>query len=206
MTTLCKCVCFFGFNDLKTNLDFFVCSAIKKGIFCKAAVISVALGIPFFAYSLAFIGGGYLLSISYLKSGDFFRIVESMLFGAVVIGQTAILSSDFTKAKQAAINIFALIDRKPTKVLSEGDGEGAQEIVQVEKSERSEGNIAFRGVVFHYPSRPETNILNGLSFTAHQGETVALVGSSGCGKSTSIQLLEQFYSPAKGKIVRLQMF
>lgn len=102
-----------------------------------------------------------------------------MLFGAVVIGQTAILSSDFTKAKQAAINIFALIDRKPTKVFSESDqtDQLAIEGVTVEKKaeSRSEGNIAFRGIFFHYPSRPDTAILNGLSFTAHQGETVRII-------------------------------
>jgi len=175
---------------------------IRSKIFLKSLIISIALGVPFFAYSVSFVFGGYLLSISYLKSGDFFRIIESMVFGAIVIGQTAILSSDFAKAKLAAINIFKLIDRKPMKLFSEGEVD-----VHVEKTanDRSEGNINFRGIHFHYPSRPETSILNGLSFTAHQGETVALVGSSGCGKSTTIQLLEQFYGCVKGKIVSIRL-
>ena len=125
-----------------------------------------------------------------------------MVFGAVVVGQTAILTSDFTKAKLAAVNIFKLIDRKPIKVAMEGE-----EMVKVDKSQidRSQGNISFRGIHFHYPSRPESSILNGLSFSAHKGETVALVGPSGCGKSTSVALLEQFYDCTKGKIVRFRI-
>ena len=121
-----------------------------------------------------------------------------MVFGAIVIGQTAILSSDFTKAKLAAINIFNLIDRKPVKILTESD---CTDLVEKSPNDKSEGNIAFRGIHFHYPSRPDSAVLNGLSFTASKGETVALVGTSGSGKSTTIQLLEQFYECIKGKIV-----
>lgn len=168
----------------------------KRKIFCKAFVIGLSLGAPFFSYSVAFLFGGWLISTRALSSGDFFRVVESMVFGAMVVGNTAVLSSDFAKAKIAAINIFKLIDRKPVKLISEGE-------VLIEKtpSHRAKGQIAFRGIHFNYPSRPETSILNGLSFNANPGEMVALVGSSGCGKSTTIQLLEQFYECTKGKIV-----
>lgn len=129
------------------------------------------------------------------------RIIESMVFGAVVVGQTAILSSDFTKAKLAALNIFKLIDRKPSN--QNRSSSSCEKLTKIDKSTsaRSEGNLTFRGLHFHYPSRPDQKILNGLSFSASKGETVALVGSSGCGKSTSIQLLEQFYECSNGKIV-----
>ena len=127
-----------------------------------------------------------------------------MVYGAMVVGNTAVLSSDFAKAKIAAINIFKLIDRKPTKLLTESD-DGVVTVVDKSRANRSQGNISFRGIHFHYPSRPESSILNGLSFSAHKGETVALVGPSGCGKSTSIALLEQFYDCTKGKIVRFRI-
>ena len=62
------------------------------------------------------------------------------------------------------------------------------------------GNIEFRDVNFNYPARAEIQILKGLSMKIHSGSTVALVGSSGCGKSTCIQLIQRFYDPLSGSI------
>lgn len=66
-----------------------------------------------------------------------------------------------------------------------------------------EGNIEFREVSFFYPCRQDVLILCDLSLNIEKGKTVAFVGSSGCGKSTSIQLLQRFYDPVKGQVVRL---
>ena len=68
------------------------------------------------------------------------------------------------------------------------------------------GSIEFSGVEFNYPSRPSVKILQGLDLTAESGQTVALVGSSGCGKSTTIQLMERFYDPLGGSVVRTFLF
>ena len=57
---------------------------------------------------------------------------------------------------------------------------------------------------FNYPSRPDVPILQGLNLKVKKGETLALVGSSGCGKSTTIQLLERFYDAREGRVVRRQ--
>ena len=109
------------------------------------------------------------------------------------MGQSTVFTSDYQKARVAANNIFRLVDRKPISVTN-------NQII-VEKPEKFGGDITFRGCYFTYPSRPEAQILNGLSLKVRKGETVALVGSSGCGKSTSIQLLEKFYDLTMGKIV-----
>jgi ATP-binding cassette subfamily B protein len=62
------------------------------------------------------------------------------------------------------------------------------------------GEIAFEGVTFRYPARPETSALNGVSLHVRPGETVALVGPSGAGKTTILQLLMRFYDPQQGRI------
>lgn len=64
-------------------------------------------------------------------------------------------------------------------------------------------NIELQDVHFTYPTRPDVPILNGLGVRVERGMTLALVGSSGCGKSTIISLLERFYDPKSGRIVGL---
>ncbi|CAF1177634.1 unnamed protein product, partial [Rotaria sordida] len=63
------------------------------------------------------------------------------------------------------------------------------------------GDIHFSNIHFSYPSRPDVPILKGLSFDVKRGQTVALVGLSGSGKSTCIQLLQRFYDPSSGSIL-----
>mmetsp|Transcript_107025 Transcript_107025/g.301119 ORF Transcript_107025/g.301119 Transcript_107025/m.301119 type:complete len:932 (+) Transcript_107025:1-2796(+) len=63
------------------------------------------------------------------------------------------------------------------------------------------GHIVFQDVDFTFPSEPQKQILFGLSFEVKPGERVAFVGSTGCGKSTSIKLIERFYTPTTGTIL-----
>ena len=63
-----------------------------------------------------------------------------------------------------------------------------------------EGKIEFENVHFSYPTRTDVPVLRGLSTTIHPGQTIALVGYSGCGKSTFVQLLQRFYDPQCGTI------
>jgi ATP-binding cassette subfamily B protein len=67
--------------------------------------------------------------------------------------------------------------------------------------EPARGQVEFRNVVFHYPSRPDQAALNGISLDIVPGEAVALVGPSGAGKSTMFQLLLRFYAPQAGQIL-----
>ena len=60
--------------------------------------------------------------------------------------------------------------------------------------------IHFSGVSFRYPTRPETDVLRNLNLTIYEGETLAIVGESGCGKSTVIGLVELFYYPSSGVV------
>ena len=64
----------------------------------------------------------------------------------------------------------------------------------------AEGRVAFEQVTFHYPARPDRSALEDFSLTVEPGETVALVGPSGAGKTTVFQLLLRFYDPASGTV------
>ena len=63
------------------------------------------------------------------------------------------------------------------------------------------GNIEFKNVDFYYPSRPDTKALNDFSAIFEKGKTTALVGPSGSGKSSIVQLVERFYSPESGQVL-----
>jgi ATP-binding cassette subfamily B (MDR/TAP) protein 1 len=77
---------------------------------------------------------------------------------------------------------------------------GAMSVPEEEKGNRSGDVIDVHNVHFTYPSRPDNRIFHGLGLEVNQGETVAIVGPSGQGKSTIIQLIEEFYRPSKGKL------
>ena len=68
------------------------------------------------------------------------------------------------------------------------------------KPSQIDGNIQLRNVTFSYPSRPENIVLDSLSITFPAGKTTAIVGSSGSGKSSIIDLLPRFYDPLAGEI------
>lgn len=57
-------------------------------------------------------------------------------------------------------------------------------------------------VDFAYPARPDVLVSRNLNISAKKGQSIALVGASGCGKSTIISLLERFYTADKGEVVR----
>ena len=62
------------------------------------------------------------------------------------------------------------------------------------------GELEFSDVKFNYPTRPDIPVLQGMTLSIGQGCSVALVGASGCGKSTSVGLLERFYDPLSGTV------
>ncbi|CAG5131708.1 unnamed protein product, partial [Candidula unifasciata] len=63
------------------------------------------------------------------------------------------------------------------------------------------GDIQLRDVHFHYPTRPEVEILKGINIHVRPGQTAALVGMSGCGKSTIVSLIQRYYDPTEGSII-----
>ena len=94
-------------------------------------------------------------------------------------------------ARIAAMKVIETADRH---VVINAFSDLGQTLTQVS------GNISLQNVRFAYPSRPDQMVCNGYNLEIAAGTTVALVGASGSGKSTAIQLIERFYDPDSGVV------
>uniref|UniRef100_A0ABM5GP39 ATP-binding cassette sub-family B member 5 isoform X1 n=1 Tax=Pogona vitticeps TaxID=103695 RepID=A0ABM5GP39_9SAUR len=162
----------------------------------KAPIHGVSYGISqsanFFINAAVFRFGAWLIAHCYMNFEQLFIVFASVIFAAINVGQSNSLAPDYNKSKVSAQRIFHLLDRKPP--IDSYNEEG-------EKLQKFEGNIEFKDIHFVYPTRTEVQVLQGLNLKVNKGQTLALVGSSGCGKSTSIQLLERFYDPGSGQVL-----
>ncbi|XP_040288600.1 ATP-binding cassette sub-family B member 5-like [Bufo bufo] len=145
-----------------------------------------------FTYAASYRFGGYMIEIGRMNPEDVFLVFSCLAYGALSVGQTLSFAPDYAKAKSAASHLFKLFNSEPSIDSYSKDGL---------KPETYEGNSELSKVSFNYPSRPDVPVLKALSVAISRGETVAFVGSSGCGKSTSIQLLQRFYDPSQGAVL-----
>ncbi|XP_036102579.1 ATP-binding cassette sub-family B member 5 [Molossus molossus] len=162
----------------------------------KAQIIGICYAFShafvYFAYAVGFRFGVYLIQAGRMTPEGMFIVFTAIAYGAMAIGETLALAPEYSRAKSGAAHLFALLEKKPTIDSNSEEGK---------KPDTCEGNIEFREVSFFYPCRPDVFTLRGLSLSIEKGKTVAFVGSSGCGKSTSVQLLQRFYDPVKGQVL-----
>jgi len=148
----------------------------------------------------------------------------TLVFGAITIilwtGSRAVLAGSMSGGELAQFLMYSIVVGSSAAGLSEvwGDiqrGAGAMERlselllarpairapeVPAILPERVSGRISFKNVNFNYPSRPDQAALKDFSLDIEPGETVAIVGPSGAGKTTSFQMLLRFYDPSSGSV------
>lgn len=109
----------------------------------------------------------------------------------VLLGHSAPFMAAVAQAGAAATRIFAIIERQsPIDPMADTG----------EKLDHVTGAISFQGVKFIYPSRQNQTVLDDFNLEIPAGQTVAVVGQSGSGKTTILSLLERFYLPLQGRI------
>ncbi len=132
--------------------------------------------------------GGRLVIEGELTVGTLTSFLLYVITVAFSVGMLGSLWTDFMSAVGASERIFELLD-KPVEQMTDG----------LEKME--EGTVEIRDVKFSYPTRPDFPVLKNLSFTINPRETVAVVGPSGTGKSTLVQLMLRFYETHSGSLL-----
>ncbi|KAJ9063063.1 hypothetical protein DSO57_1003994 [Entomophthora muscae] len=162
----------------------------------KVTIAGVCVMVVFFTiycgYAIAFYYGGQLINWGVANSGKVVNVFFAILMGAFSLANIPPHLQAITYARGAASKLYESIDNKPA--INSKDSSGV-------RLSKVEGRIDIRNVKFSYPSRQDVPIFDDFNLSVKPGETVALVGASGSGKSTTIQLLERFYDPTQGEVV-----
>ncbi|XP_073054911.1 ABC transporter B family member 11-like isoform X2 [Primulina eburnea] len=157
----------------------------------SGAGLGISLFFLYSVYAVSYYAGARLVDAGKITFGHVFRVFLGLSMTAVAISQSGALAPDSGKARAGAASIFTFLDQQ-LKIDSLDNSGMILENVK--------GDIEFRNVSFKYPSRPDVQIFKDLCLAIHSGKTVALVGESGCGKSTILSLLQRFYDPDAGQI------
>ncbi|KAI9294519.1 multidrug resistance transporter-like protein [Neoconidiobolus thromboides FSU 785] len=163
----------------------------KRGYLKSAIGYSFAMGIPHFVNALVFWYGTTLFISHEYTYKNMFQVITSVMFMGMSFGFASSELISLVKSKVAANSIFKLLDRTPK--IDQSDAYG-------NKNKQLYGNVLSENARFAYPSRPDVTVLNGLDLEVLRDKKVALVGSSGSGKSTIIGLIQMFYTLNSGKL------
>lgn len=151
-------------------------------------------------YGYAFYTGSWLVTDRVINTrtnepynaGDIMSCFFGVVFGVFSLGMATPNIKAVTEGRVAGKLAYDIIERVPKIKLDDPSAKPVGEL---------RGQIEFKNVSFNYVSRPEQKVLDGFSAVFQQGKTTAIVGASGSGKSTIIQLIERFYDPSEGEIL-----
>jgi ABC-type multidrug transport system fused ATPase/permease subunit len=160
---------------------------ILRGTFFSFVMVFVFGSIFFILWQMLF-----ALKVEKSITGeDFGTFMMLSLFVAGSLGGLPEQIASLQRALGATDRVFELID---------GNIESIELLKQSMPPAPSKGEIEFQHISFNYPSRPDFNVLKDVNFKVEAGQTVALVGSSGSGKTTIASLILRFYDPSSGTL------
>uniref|UniRef100_A0A7E4VNG9 ABC-type xenobiotic transporter n=1 Tax=Panagrellus redivivus TaxID=6233 RepID=A0A7E4VNG9_PANRE len=162
---------------------------IKRNIMSSFAT-ALAFVFPSASQVITSFVGFLFLKIAPIQPIDIILLSDQL--NLRVLFRIALLLPEISASRRAYIQLDHLANTKP---VVDNKFETTEE-----NPSKIEGNISLKSVIFAYPNRPEYAVLRGLTMKLPRGKTVAIVGASGCGKSTIVQLLARLYDPLDGEI------
>ncbi|XP_058218120.1 ABC transporter B family member 13-like isoform X2 [Rhododendron vialii] len=146
----------------------------------------------FCSYALGLWYASILIKQQDSNFGDIIKAFMVLIITALSVAETLALAPDIVKGSQSLVSVFDILQRKTAINPNDPVSKVVNEI---------KGDIEFRNVGFYYPSRPEVIIFKNLNLQVLAGKSLAIVGQSGSGKSTVIQLVMRFYDPISGSVL-----
>ncbi len=157
----------------------------------RAMLLLAVILLGFGAIVLSLWVGGRDVIAGRMSGGDLSAFVFYAVLLATSGAQMSELWGELQRAGGAAERLRELLHERPAITVPASPAR---------LPDRPEGRVAFEDVTFRYPARPDQAALQGFSLAVTRGETVALVGPSGAGKTTVLQLLLRFYDPQSGTV------
>lgn len=185
-----------GIERTLTDLYASMVKTAAQGVFNCAlggCAQGVAMSVHFFVMAGGFWYASVLVDNGNASFAGVMQAFLGVLYAGMGAGQALADLGNVTKAKVACHDMFALMDRKSLV-------NGLEPVGDMPMSNTDVGRITFDCVRFQYPFRPDVEILKGLCFEIKCGQSVALVGPSGGGKSTVMALIQRFYDPMEGAV------
>jgi len=152
---------------------------------------AISRAFPFIIYAVMFFAMGEFVALGE-DPEDLLIVLCTIYISIGQIGKDASFASKIVDGRNAAKRILKLLDRESSIQDAPIKNEASQSLSSTPYFQEK---LQFQNVFFAYPGRPDTSVLNGFNIEIKPGQMVALVGESGCGKSTTISLLERFYDP-----------
>ncbi|XXQ39782.1 ABC transporter transmembrane region [Plasmodiophora brassicae] len=159
-----------------------------------SVLFALSESMTFLVNAVAFAFGGYLFINHGYTTQRMFTVLMAVIFAGQSSGRVFSMMPDLTKALLYARDVLGLLARTPLVA-------NPTTSPVVATHDNTPGLIEFKDVQFEYPTRPGLRVLRGLSITVQPGQYVALVGASGCGKSTAVGLVERFYDVQAGQVL-----
>ncbi|KAI8149540.1 p-glycoprotein [Fennellomyces sp. T-0311] len=164
----------------------------RRKAYLSSIGYALSQGFVLYVAAVTYSAGVMFMKQGRLEFDDLFICLLTLMISMQGVGRSSVFVTTFVKAKSAAIGVFEVLERQS---YIDPDLEG------IEAATSSiAGDIAFDNIAFCYPTRGKPIFDGGFNFKGKAGQTIALVGSSGCGKSTVIGMLQRWYDPTAGTI------